>query len=298
MVAFRPMAALAAGAIAAQLPLFGLVLQGQVPALQASWGWSAKPKCNFANGVCMEGPTVEAGKSCMPTCSNGTKDPSNKTALVCPASKAPVGTVTPDDGTVEPDNGWWDICGPGNGTCKANLALGANVTCPAVAKLSAAASSAVSAQGSTAAAVGIAGLALAAGGVRDRSQLRGLVLQGQVPALQAAWGWSTKPKCIFKNGVCVEGATVEAGNTCTPQCSDKTQNVSDKTALACPVSDGKATPDNGWWDICGPGAGACASNNALGATVTCPVAAKAVPASSAVFATGSTAAAVGIAGLA
>mmetsp|Transcript_128689 Transcript_128689/g.411468 ORF Transcript_128689/g.411468 Transcript_128689/m.411468 type:complete len:136 (+) Transcript_128689:58-465(+) len=124
MVAFRPVAALAAGAIAAQLPLFGLVLQGQVPALQAALGWSTTPKCVFKNGVCMEGATVEAGKTCMPKCSDATKSPSDNTSLACPVS----------NGKSSPDNGWWLICGQGTGACAKNNELGAIVTCPAAAK--------------------------------------------------------------------------------------------------------------------------------------------------------------------
>jgi len=102
------------------------------------------------------------------------------------------------------------------------------------------------------------------------AQLPMLVLQGGVSSLQATWGWSTTPQCIWDAGTCSETGSnkVDAGASCTPVCG--TNKVpSDRAAINCLESDGKEAPDNGWWIACGLGTAECKSQMAIGELVTC-----------------------------
>mmetsp|Transcript_47891 Transcript_47891/g.104184 ORF Transcript_47891/g.104184 Transcript_47891/m.104184 type:complete len:172 (-) Transcript_47891:300-815(-) len=87
-------------------------------------------------------------------------------------------------------------------------------------------------------------------------QLPLLLLQLSAAPSGAAWGWATSPPyCSFAGGSCSEGDTVQAGTTCTPQCSDANQ-VPSSSELACPAD----TDDTAWRGRCGFGS-SCANPN-------------------------------------
>eukprot|EP00931_Biecheleriopsis_adriatica_P081835 TRINITY_DN55172_c0_g1_i1.p1 TRINITY_DN55172_c0_g1~~TRINITY_DN55172_c0_g1_i1.p1 ORF type:complete len:179 (+),score=22.00 TRINITY_DN55172_c0_g1_i1:28-564(+) len=98
-----------------------------------------------------------------------------------------------------------------------------------------------------------------------------LLQQSQMQGLNAAWGWSTVPKCVAVDGVnwTFKESEVLAGTAGEVQCNGAGQKAN-PTHVLCKSSDGLSPPDNGWWQLCGPGIDApCADTLAIGEGVKC-----------------------------
>eukprot|EP00933_Yihiella_yeosuensis_P003745 TRINITY_DN10698_c0_g1_i1.p1 TRINITY_DN10698_c0_g1~~TRINITY_DN10698_c0_g1_i1.p1 ORF type:complete len:168 (+),score=42.93 TRINITY_DN10698_c0_g1_i1:77-580(+) len=114
-------------------------------------------------------------------------------------------------------------------------------------------------------------LGFAAAGAAFAQFLPGLVMESQMTNGHAAWGWKSQmPKCVSPknaNWKFKEGTSVAAGVKATVECVN-TGGTPSVAAIECPTSDGKQSPDNGWWGICGVGP-KCLSDNEIGDKVKC-----------------------------
>mmetsp|Transcript_28666 Transcript_28666/g.46022 ORF Transcript_28666/g.46022 Transcript_28666/m.46022 type:complete len:169 (+) Transcript_28666:71-577(+) len=99
--------------------------------------------------------------------------------------------------------------------------------------------------------------------------LPGLLMQSQVTG--ATWGWSTTPQCKPAAGSnWAFSAAVNAGTSGTIVCANTNATLpANGSTVACLSSTGASSPDNGWWNTCGPGMGECKGKKEIGSGRSC-----------------------------